>query len=70
MMTGFNTVERVRDLVALALEIEALEAVSSREALRLAHAMYRSLQVDAAADVRYVPTGQPEQVWVSWSVRP
>jgi hypothetical protein len=65
-----STAAGMRDLIALAREIEALEGTPRRLALRLAHTQLEDLLIDVEADVRYCPAGEHEAAWVSLSVGP
>jgi len=69
MMT-VNTTAGMRDLIALAREIETTEQMPRRLDLRLALHTLEDLLIDVAADVRYLPAGWSLQPHVSFSVPP
>lgn len=69
-MLTINTTAGLNDLMALTREIEAVEGMPRRLALRLALHQLEDLLVDVAADVRYLPVGWSIQPHVSWSVGP
>src|SRR5580765_7237309 len=69
-MMVINDVRGMRDLIDLAREIETLEGMPRRLALRVAMGQLEDLLVDVAADVRYLPVGWTIQAHVSWSVPP
>jgi len=65
-----NTAAGMRDLIALAREIEALDGLPRKLALRTAIGMLEDLLIDVEADLRYVPAGMKEEVWTSWTLPP
>ena len=69
-MMMINDLRGMRDLMALAREIEACESVTRRQALRLAIHQLEEFTVMDIADVRFKPAGWPIEAHVSWSVGP
>lgn len=65
---SINTVHGVRSLISLAREIELLEHVTRRLALRRAIVMAQSLDLDIEQDVRYVPTGWSDERTALWGI--
>jgi len=69
-MMMISTATGMRDLIALAREIEAVEGVSRRAALVMALHQWEELTAMCAGDCRYLPVGWSIQPHVSWSVGP
>lgn len=66
-MQMVSTVAGMRDLMALAREIEATEHVTRREALLMALHQWDEITAMCAGDCRYLPVGWAIQPHVSWS---
>lgn len=60
-----NTGDELEDLLALALDIQAVERLTRGQALRRAMHIWAALGLDVEADVRYLPTGQTIRPHVS-----